>query len=160
MNSYKFIEKQYFGLNKISLSTRLICAVFCFIMYYFRENQQKTGDIYFFIGIAIILISILLFFVLHYRTEVDKNSVIIDGLWTTRKVKINIDNLVDVKRVKYSKFIFNRTVYNLHFNRKIRFYTRGEYAIELVDKDGLVYLIGSQKTEELFRVLNEKINKR
>ena len=63
MNSYKFIEKQYFGLNKISLSTRLICAVFCFIMYYFRENQQKTGDVYFFIGIAIILISILLFFV-------------------------------------------------------------------------------------------------
>ena len=129
-------------------------------MYYFRENQQKTGDIYFFIGIAIILISILLFFVLHYRTEVDKNSVIIDGLWTTRKVKINIDNLVEVKRVRYSKFIFNRTVYNLHFNRKIRFYTRGEYAIELVDKDGLVYLIGSQKTEELYRVLNEKINKK
>ena len=127
MNSYKFIEKQYFGLNKISLSTRLICAVFCFIMYYFRENQQKTGDIYFFIGIAIILISILLFFVLHYRTEVDKNSVIIDGLWTARKV---------------------------------RFYTRGKDAIELVDKDGLVYLIGSQKTEELYRVLNEKINKK
>ena len=98
MNSYKFIEKQYFGLNKISLSTRLICAVFCFIMYYFRENQQKTGDI-FFIGI-IILISILLFFVLHYRTEVDKNSVIIDGLWTTRKVKINIDHLVEVKKSK------------------------------------------------------------
>ena len=86
-------------------------------MYYFRENQQKTGDAYFFIGIAIILISILLFFVLHYRTEVDKNSVIIDGLWTTRKVKINIDNLVEVKKVRYSKFIFNRTVYNLHFNR-------------------------------------------
>ena len=101
-----------------------------------------------------------MFFVLHYRTEVDKNSVIIDGLWTTRKVKINIDNLVEVKRVRYSKFIFNRTVYNLHFNRKIRFYTRGKDAIELVDKDGLVYLIGSQKTEELYRVLNEKINKK
>ena len=71
---------------------------FCFIMYYFRENQQKTGDIYFFIGIVIILISIYCF--LFYITElIDKNSVIIDGLWTTRKVKINIDHLVGVKRV-------------------------------------------------------------
>ena len=146
MSKYKFIEKQYFGLNKISLSTRLLCAVFCFIMYYFRENQQKTGDAYFFIGITIILISILLFFVLHFRTEIDRNSIILDGLWTTRKVKINIDNLVQVKIVNYSKFIFNRTVYNLHFQGKIRFYTRGEYALELVDKDGLIYLIGSQKT--------------
>ena len=160
MSKYKFIEKQYFGLNKISLSTRLLCAVFCFIMYYFRENQQKTGDAYFFIGITIILISILLFFVLHFRTEIDRNSIILDGLWTTRKVKINIDNLVQVKIVNYSKFIFKRTVYNLHFQGKIRFYTRGEYALELVDKDGLIYLIGSQKTEELHRVLNEKINKK
>jgi|TARA_B100001093_G_scaffold520525_1_gene617688 hypothetical protein len=160
MSKYKFIEKQYFGLNKISLSTRLLCAVFCFIMYYFRENQQKTGDAYFFIGISMIIISILLFFVLHFRTEIDRNSIILDGLWTTRKVKINIDNLVQVKIVSYSKFIFNRTVYNLHFQGKIRFYTRGEYALELVDKDGLIYLIGSQKAEELHRVLNEKINKK
>jgi hypothetical protein len=152
--------KQNTAHNNLVLSDILFKPKYCFIMYYFRENQQKTGDAYFFIGISMIIISILLFFVLHFRTEIDRNSIILDGLWTTRKVKINIDNLVQVKIVSYSKFIFNRTVYNLHFQGKIRFYTRGEYALELVDKDGLIYLIGSQKAEELHRVLNEKINKK
>ena len=82
-------------------------------------------------------------FVLHFRTEVNKIQLLM--VYGQQKIKINIDHLVGVNRVKYSKFIFNRTVYNLHFNKKIRFYTRGEYAIELVDKDGLVYLIGSRK---------------
>ena len=62
-----------------------------------------------------------------FRTEVNKNSVILDGLWTTRKVKINIDHLVGVNRVKYSK-LFSIEQFITHFNKKIRFYTRGEYA--------------------------------
>ena len=158
MSKAVFIEKQFFGLNKISLSTRLLCALFCFISYYFRQNHQKTGDVYFFIGVGIIVISILLFFILHFRTEVKNDSIILDGLWTARKVKINLKSIVSVKKVKYSKFVFNRTVYNLHLNGKVRFYTRGKFAIEIIDKDGLIYLIGSQKAEELQRIIEEKIN--
>ena len=47
---------------------------------------------------------------------------------------------------------------NLHFKCTIRFYTRGRDAVELTDKDGLIYLIGSQKAEELSRVINNKLN--
>ena len=72
-------------------------------------------------------------------------------------VKINTGSLISAKHVKYSKYIINRSVYNLHFKGRIRFYTRGPDAVELTDKDGLIYLIGSQKAEELTRVINNKI---
>ena len=81
-----------------------------------------------------------------------------DGLWTSRKIKIDISSIVAVKRVKYSKYILNRAVYNLHLKGTIRFYTRGIDAVEFIDKDGLIYLIGSQKAEELARVIQNKLS--
>jgi len=158
MLDFDFIEKQYLGLNKMALTRRLALAIFCFCAYYWRENNDKSGELFFTIGIAIIIFSILLLFVLHFETKVYNGSIILDGLWTSRKIKINIVSLVSVKKVKYSKYIINRAVYNLHFEGTIRFYTRGTDAVELVDKDGLIYLIGSQKAEELSRVINNKLS--
>ena len=104
------------------------------------------------------MISIILCFILHFETTVFKDSVILNGLWTARKVKINIHSIVNVNKVAYSKYLINRSVYNLHRKGVIRFYTRGGEAIELTDKDGLIYLIGSQKAEELKNVITKKIN--
>ena len=157
MSEFDFIEKQYLGLNKMALTRRLALAIFCFIAYYWRENHDKSGELYFIIGIAVIVFSILLFFVLHFETKVFNGSIILDGLWTSRKIKLDTVSLVSAKKVNYSKYIINRAVYNLHFNGTIRFYTRGNDAVELTDKDGLVYLIGSQKAEELSRVINNKL---
>ena len=157
MSEFDFIEKQYLGLNKMSLTRRLALAVFCFIAYYWRENHNKEGELYFFIGIAIIVISVLLFFILHFETKVFNGSIILDGLWTSRKVKIDTASLISAQQVKYSKYVINRSVYNLHFKGKIRFYTRGSDAVELTDKDGLIYLVGSQKAEELSRLINNKL---
>ena len=67
-------------------------------------------------------------------------------------------SLVSVKKVIYSKYIINRSVYNLHYNGIIRFYTRGKDAVELIDKDGLIYLIGSQKADELSMIINNKLH--
>jgi hypothetical protein len=134
-------------------------AMFCFIAYYWRENHDKSGELYFFIGIGIMVISMLLFFILHFETKVINGSIILDGLWTSRKVKIDTASIVSVQKVKYSKYFLNRSVYNLHLKGTIRFYTRGFDAVELIDKDGLVYLIGSQKAEELARVINIKLKK-
>ena len=44
----EFIEKQYFGLNKTSLTRRMSLAILSFSIYYLRENQEKSGDLYFF----------------------------------------------------------------------------------------------------------------
>jgi len=157
MSQLEFLEKQYFGLNKMSLAGRMGLAIFCFIAYYWQENHGKSGDVYFFLGIGIMLISIFLFFILHFKTQVINQSIILDGLWTTRRIKINLSSLIDVKIVKYSKYILNSAVYNLHLKGTIRFYTRGDNAVELTDKDGLVYLIGSQKAEELTRIIKNKL---
>ena len=73
------------------------------------------------------------------------------------KVKIDINSLISAKKVKYSRYLLNRSVYNLHIKGSIRFFTRGNDAVELTDKDGLTYLIGSQKSEELERIINEKL---
>ncbi|MAX05769.1 MAG: hypothetical protein CMD19_04865 [Flavobacteriales bacterium] len=157
MSEFDFIEKQYLGLNKMALTRRLALAIFCFIAYYWRVNHDKSGELYFVIGIVIIIFSILLLFVLHFETKVFNGSIIFDGLWTARKIKIDISSLVSAKKVHYSKYIINRAVYNLHFKGTIRFYTGGNDAVELTDRDGLIYLIGSQRAEELSEVINNKL---
>ena len=158
MSETEFLEKQYFGLNKMSLARRMSLALFCFSAYYWRENHEKSGELYFFLGIAIMLISIILFFILHFKTQVINGSIILDGLWTSRKIKIDSASIVSAKKVKYSKYFLNRSVYNLHVKGTIRFYTRGIDAVEFIDKDGLIYLIGSQKAEELTRVIQNKLS--
>ena len=157
MSEFDFIEKQYLGLNKMALTRRLALAIFCFIAYYWRENHDKSGELYFVIGTSILVFSILLFFVLHFETKVFNGSIILDGLWTSRKIKIDTASLVSARKVNYSKYIINRAVYNLHLKGTIRFYTRGANAVELTDKDGLIYLIGSQKADELSRVISNKL---
>ena len=154
MEKYNFIEKQYLGLNKISLSRRMVLAIFCFVIYYLRENQEKSGELLFFLGIFILIISFILVFVLHFETKIKNGSIILDGLWTARKVKIDLKSIRKCEKVLYSKFFLNRSVYNLHFKGTIRFYTRGSDAVKLTDKDGQVYLVGSQKSEELARIIN------
>ena len=157
-NNIDFLEKQYFGLNKMSLTRRMSLAIFCFSAYYWRINHDKSGDLYFFIGISIIVVSILLFFILHFKTQVSNKSIILDGLWTTRRIKINITNIVSAKKIKYSSYFLNRAVYNLHVKGKIHFYTRGVYAIELIDKEGLIYLIGSQRPNDLLNIIKNNLN--
>ena len=158
MLEFDFIEQQYLGLNKMSLTRRIALVVFCFFAYYWRENHNKEGEVYLLLGFGIIIFSVLLLFVLHFETKVINNSIILEGLWTSRKVKIDIASLVSARKIKYSNYIINRSVYNLHFNGVIRFYTRGKEAIEITDRDGLIYLIGTQKAEDLFKVINEKLN--
>ena len=159
MSEFDFIEKQYLGLNKMSLTRRMSLAIFCLVADFWRENHDKAGELYFFIGIGIMVISILLLFILHFETKVKNGSIILDGLWTSRKIKIDTASIVTAKKVKYSKYFLNRAVYNLHLKGTIHFFTRGVDAVELIDKDGLVYLIGSQKAEELARVINNKLKK-
>lgn len=166
-----FEEKQYMGFNKWSILWRTVLALFCFILYYWSENpkpiavsgielpaspvDEHSGHLFFLMGIVIMVLSLVLVFVLHIKTTVNSNSLTLDGLWTSRKVKIGIANIAEVNKVKYSEYILNPPVYNLHFKNKIRFYTSGNNAVELTDKDGQVYLIGTQKADQLTELLKK-----
>jgi len=152
-----FTEKQYLGREFIPLTIRLALAMFCFAFYFFTDERERSGDLLIVVGFAIIVISIILGFLLHFRTRVQNKSILLDGLWTTRLVKIDLNSIVKVEKGKYSRYLFNNPVYNLHTKGTIRFFTAGKDAVHLTDRDGLVYVIGSQHVNELYRAIEQEM---
>ncbi|MBD1365662.1 hypothetical protein IDJ77_17740 [Mucilaginibacter sp. ZT4R22] len=152
-----FTEKQYLGREWMPITIRLVLAMFCFAAYFFTDERERNGDLLAVVGFAIITISIILGFVVHFNTTVANKSITLDGLWTTRKVKIDLNSIVKVEKGTYSRYLFNNPVYNLHTKGTIRFYTAGNDAIHLTDRDGLLYIIGSQHVNEFLRAIKEEM---
>ncbi|GGH17098.1 hypothetical protein [Mucilaginibacter phyllosphaerae] len=148
-----FIEKQYLGREWIPITIRLVLALFCFAAYFFTDERERNGDLLAIVGFVIIIISIIMGFLLHFSTTVINKSILLDGLWSTRRVKIDLNSIVKVEKGTYSRYLFNNPVYNLHTKGTIRFYAAGNDAIHLTDRDGLVYIIGSQHANELLRAI-------
>src|ERR1700744_389034 len=146
-----FVEKQYLGREFIPLTIRLVMAVFCFAAYFLTDIGSDSNQILAVVGFGIIIISIIMGFLLHFRPRVQNKSILLDGLWTTRLVKIDLNSIVKVEKGKYSRYLVNNPVYNLHSKGTIRFFTAGKEAIHLTDRDGLVYIIGSQHANEFLR---------
>jgi hypothetical protein len=145
-----YTEKQYIGRDYIRICIRLIMAAFCFAAYVYERDRDHTVDLFLVVGFGIIGVSILLLFLVHYKVRIENKSVVIDGLWTSKKVKIDLNSIVDVRKATYSNYFFNNPVYNLHRNGSIRFYSSGSDAIVLTDRDGLEYYIGTQRPNEMF----------
>ena len=152
-----FTEKQYLGREFIPITIRLVLATFCFAIYLFTEEREKSGDLLIVVGFAIIIISIIMGFLLHFRTRVQNKSILLNGLWTTRLVKIDLNSIVKAEKGVYSRYLFNNPVYNLHSKGTIRFFTAGKEAIHLTDRDGLVYIIGSQHPNEFLRAIQAEM---
>jgi hypothetical protein len=152
-------EKQYIGYNSLSMLRRLSLALFCFVLYWWKVHNGQNGDLFFLLGIIIIVISILLLFVLHMKIRVFKNHIELDGLWTTRKVNIDLKNIIKIERKKYSDYHFNNPVFNLHIKGLIRFYTGGADAVEITQKNGDPYRIGTHRAAELEKVLRDLMAK-
>ncbi|MGL4599144.1 MAG: hypothetical protein ACRCYO_16610 [Bacteroidia bacterium] len=168
----RFEEKQHHGLNRHSLLRRLLLSVFCFVAYYWSENpkpvdldlihigeypgRDHSGQLFFVLGIAILVLSGLLLFVLHMKTEVYENVLLLSGFWGARLVRIDIQGIESARKVRLKASFFNRPVYNLHSKGRIRFYTYGADAIEITMRDGLIYRIGTQRPEELLLVVCSK----
>jgi hypothetical protein len=138
MDKPEFTEKQYLGREFIPLTIRLVIAIFCFADYLLTDIGSNSNQLIAVVGFAILVISIILGFMLHFRTRVVNKSILLDGLWTTRLVKIDLNSIVKVEKAKYSRYLFNNPVYNLHSKGTIRFYTGGKDSIHLTDRDGLV----------------------
>jgi hypothetical protein len=148
-----FVEKQYLGREWIPITIRLVLALFCFAAYFFTDERERNGDLLAIVGFVIITISIIMGFLLHFSTKVINKSILLDGLWSTRRVKIDLNSIVKVEKGSYSRYLFNNPVYNLHTKGTIRFYAAGNDAIHLTDRDGLVYIIGSQHANEFLRAI-------
>jgi len=151
-----FEEKQYLGYNKYSILRRMVLALFCFIAYYWTEEREQNGDLLFLLGVIIIVISVVLLFILHLHTRLYSDHLMLDGLWTTKKVKIDLRNMTGVEKTVLTGSMLNNPVYNLHHKGTIRFFSGGKEAVKLTDKDGLIYLIGTHKADELCRLIREQ----
>ncbi len=149
-----FVEKQYLGREWIPITIRLVLALFCFAAYFFTDERERNGDLLAIVGFVIIIISIIMGFLLHFSTTVSNKSILLDGLWSTRRVKIDLNSIVKVEKGTYSRYLFNNPVYNLHTKGTIRFYAAGNDAIHLTDRDGLIYIIGSQHANDFLRAIN------
>lgn len=167
MEKLLFEERQYLGSNRYSLFARTLFAIFCFVAYYWSENPKpvdvsgirigsypaedipNSGSLFFLMGMVILVVSAILVFVLHIKTQVREGEIVLDGLWTARRVKIASSNIAEIKVRPYSPYSLNRAAYNLHRNGTIKFYTWGSYAVEITDKEGLKYLVGTQRPLEL-----------
>lgn len=155
-----FEEKQYLGYNQFNLIVRLIIAAGCLLSFFLADASSLKDDsfnLFLILGISVLVISLVLFFVLHIKTEIKDDFMLLSGFYTTRMVKIDLKNIVSCERVKYSKLMLNRAVYNLHLKGKIKFFTSGTWAVELTDKEGLKYRIGTQRSDELCDRINKII---
>ncbi len=167
-----FEEKQYLGYNKFSILRRLVLSLFCFVGYYWSQNPKpvtvsgirigaypaehlpNSGELFFLLGITILILSVLLIFVLHLHTQVTEKTVILIGLWTKRMVRIDLKDVQRVEVVRYRKLFLKQPVYNLHYKGKVRFYSFGNEAVELITTSGQIFRIGSQKAGELARLID------
>lgn len=156
-----FEEKQYLGYNRYTLVRRSILALFCFIAYFMNQKNPEVAQLFLLAGIVILVISIGLFFVVHLQTRVFPESIVINGVWSSRKVMIDLHRIVKVERIRYSNYLINNPVYNLHKNGVVRFFTGGKNeAVKIEDVDGRSYLIGVYKAEEFIRIIKREIDKK
>lgn len=156
-HKYNYLEKQYIGRDYIRIAIRLVMAAFCFAAYVYERDRDNTVDLFLVVGFGIIGVSILLLFLIQYSIRVENKSVIIDGLWTSKRVKIDLNSIVSIRKATYNNYFFNNPVYNLHRNGSIRFYSSGKDAVVLTDRDGLEYFIGTQRPNELYLVIQSEM---
>lgn len=164
-----FEEKQYLGHNRLSIVIRTALAIFCLFSYYLSENSHSlyiniiiqnnsnSGFIFFILGNCILILSAALTFVLHIETKVYENYILLEGFWTSRKIKIDLNTITCIKKTKLKRTNLRRAVYNLHNMGVIKFYTSGQDFIELTDDADFTYKIGSQKAQELYNILKQII---
>ncbi|WP_285059230.1 hypothetical protein [Pedobacter ginsengisoli] len=159
-NRYAFLEKQYIGRDYIRICIRLVMAAFCFAAYVYERDRDNTQDLFLVVGFGIIGVSIALLFLIQYKTIVTDKKIIIDGLWTAKKVIIDLNTVAAVRKDTYSNYFFNNPVYNLHRKGSIRFYSSGKDVIVLTDHDGFEYYIGTQRPNEMYLVIQAEMKSR
>ncbi len=150
---YLYLENQYLGRDRGWLTVRLILALFCFVAFYINLDRETDSQLFFIVGLAIVVVSVVMMYMLHYRIVVDQGQLILNGLWTNKVIRLDLNHIIAVKAKPYSTFFINNPVYNLHQKGRIRFYAGGKDAIWLTDRNGVVYIVGTQRPKELLQAI-------
>lgn len=173
-----FEEKQFLGHNRLSVVIRTVFTLFCFLGYYWSENPRpvqvaffeigsypinsysKSGPVFFILGISILLFSTVLIYVLNVHLLVTKDELQLKGFLTSRTIRIPRESIISIRKSRYKRNVWRGASYNLHSKGIIRFYTSGEDFVEITDKQGFVYRIGTYQADQLYMILNAGIEKK
>jgi hypothetical protein len=150
----KYHEKQYLGFNRFGLLRRIVIMLFCFLFYFASDDDQgDTANLFFYVGIAILVMSGIAMLISHLETNIIGSKLILSGPMTHKKVELELNGISNIHIRPYSKFIMNRPMFNLHRNNARRFYTHGNMCVEFTTSEGEVIRLGSQRPEGLKRSL-------
>ena len=127
----KYHEKQYLGFNRFGLLRRIVIMLFCFLFYFASDDDQgDTANLFFYVGIAILVMSGIAMLISHLETNIIGSKLILSGPMTHKKVELELNGISNIHIRPYSKFIMNRPMFNLHRNNARRFYTHGNMCVE------------------------------
>src|SRR5690606_8233796 len=93
-----FVERQYLGRDKSWISVRMTLAFFWFIVYYINVDHLHSRQLFFIVVSCIILVSIIMMNLVHYKTDVYNGNVVLSGLWSTRLVKIDLASITKIEK--------------------------------------------------------------
>lgn len=130
--------------------------LFCFLFYFASDDTQgDTADLFFYLGMGILVMSAAAMLISHLETKVDGHKLILSGPMTHKRVEMDIKGISDIRIEPYSKFLMNRPMFNLHRKNSRRFYTHGNGCVSFISPDGEHIKLGTQRPEELKRALEK-----
>ena len=161
-----FIEEQKFNqpLVFIGLSIALIVTGVSIIVEWKTILQSSLGEKFGALsGIIIVLLVILLFMNLKLKTRIDENGISYQFYPFHRSYKMISWNTISNSYIRNYDAIFEYGGWGMKFNffkkKGKAFTTKGNIGLQLELNNGNKILIGTQKKEELQRVLNTYTNK-
>ncbi|WP_306429566.1 hypothetical protein [Sphingobacterium sp. E70] len=99
-----YSENQYLGRDRVWISVRLVLVLFCFTAFYLNLDHLISSQLFFIVGVGIIITSIVMMYMVLFRIEVFQDHILISGLWSTRVVKIDLASISKVEKAPYSTF--------------------------------------------------------
>lgn len=171
----RFLEKQYIGYNRLSILLRLVLMLCCFTGYYWSENPNpvvtrigdirigsypgkdlpQSGELFFILGCALVVWSIVLLFVLHVRIEISEGILKLQGRWGTRRMEAAVSEVVFVRCVEVPYADVQRPLLSQKNKGQLRYYTWGDEAVEISLKSGQRLVVGTQRANELVTILRQ-----
>jgi hypothetical protein len=172
----QFKEQQFLGFNKLHLLIRLFLLLFCFIAYYWSENPKpvytdignfrigsypgidypNSGEIFFMLGIFIILISIALLFIPHFKIETQESHIILTRILNTKTVSISVSDITYLKIKKNERSFFTNPLFDVDKKGVKTFFTQSDCALEITTNNGKKYSIGTNRPLEFQLFLSSK----
>jgi hypothetical protein len=172
-----YFERQFLGQNKLYIIIRLMLMLFCFIGYYWSENPKpvytqignirigsypakdlpNSGELFFILGIFLLLLSLLLMFIPHITISSENKVLRISRFANKNHYLISFSDITHARVIHLRNHLFLRPSFSMHPVESTRFFTAENTAIELQTSSKTRILLATQRPGELLALLREKV---